>query len=359
MPYDQNTELPASVRSALPAEAQTQFRGAFNSASESGYSENRAFQIAWGAVKRNWKKGPDGKWVEKADTYKPTAAMASNARRALEVRAEKPPSQRGMTAVGLARARQLINRENLSLNTVKRMKAFFDRHQKDKQGATWSQKGKGWQAWMGWGGDEGWSWSKQIVRQANSEDKMQHEKMPQLSIAGSAEKSCASCSHYEKRYCNYHGMRTHEKETCSHHTKKTEKSLGFEVVKADDDEMLAFGWLYVAKMEDGRQVVDTSGDVIDVPTLEKASYEFVLKYRDAGERHQKEDGEIKPVGKLVECMVFTPEKIEALGIPDGVMKQGIWVGFKIDEPETWEKVKSGEYKMFSLGGTAIPKLIGG
>ena len=45
--------------------------------------------------------------MEKAETYKPTGAMAANARRALEVRAEKPPSQRGMTSAGIARARQL------------------------------------------------------------------------------------------------------------------------------------------------------------------------------------------------------------------------------------------------------------
>jgi len=295
----------------------------------------------------------------KNKTYKPTSEMAQNAKRALKVRAEKPPSQRGMTAVGLARARQLINRQPLSLDTVKRMKAYFDRHQQDKQGATWSEQGKGWQAWMGWGGDQGYAWSKRIVEQANRENKMHREKMAVLSLAQSLENSCGACRYYEKRHCSYHGMSTYEKETCDHFMGRVEKSLDFEVVKADEDQMLAFGWLYVSKTEDGRQVVDASGDVIDVPTLEKASYEFVLKYRDAGEQHQKENGEIKPVGKLVECIVFTPEKIEALGIPDGVMKQGIWVGFKIDEPDTWEKVKSGEYKMFSLGGTAIPELIGG
>jgi hypothetical protein len=96
--------------------------------------------------------------------------MAANARRALAVREEKPPSQRGMTAVGLARARQLINREPLSLNTVRRMKAYFDRHEVDKQGSTWDDQGKGWQAWMGWGGDEGWSWARRILRQQERDD---------------------------------------------------------------------------------------------------------------------------------------------------------------------------------------------
>lgn len=97
------------------------------------------------------------------ETFKPTAAMARNALWALEVRDSKPPSQQGMTAVGLARANQLIRRDNLSLKTVRRMKAYFDRHAVDKQGATWGAQGKGWQAWMGWGGDEGWAWAKGVL----------------------------------------------------------------------------------------------------------------------------------------------------------------------------------------------------
>jgi hypothetical protein len=54
--------------------------------------------------------------------------MAANAKRGLELRASQPPSNRGGTAVGLARARQLVNGEPLSLSTVKRMKSFIARH---------------------------------------------------------------------------------------------------------------------------------------------------------------------------------------------------------------------------------------
>ncbi len=103
------------------------------------------------------------------DSYIPNDRMASNARRALEVRAGKPPSQRGMTAVGLARARDIQNKKALSPETVRRMKAYFDRHEVDKQGATWDQQGKGWQAWMGWGGDEGRTWANAIVERLNKE----------------------------------------------------------------------------------------------------------------------------------------------------------------------------------------------
>jgi capsid protein len=102
-------------------------------------------------------------------SYIPTDAMADNARRALEIREKKPMSQRGMTSVGIARARDLINKRPMSEDTVRRMKAFFDRHEIDKQGETWDEQGKGYQAWMGWGGDEGYSWSTAIVERLNKQ----------------------------------------------------------------------------------------------------------------------------------------------------------------------------------------------
>lgn len=101
------------------------------------------------------------------DSYVPNDKMSANARRALEVRASKPASQRGMTSVGIARARDIQNKKPLSADTVRRMKAFFDRHEVDKQGSTWKEQGKGWQAWMGWGGDAGRTWANAIVERLN------------------------------------------------------------------------------------------------------------------------------------------------------------------------------------------------
>jgi phage gp29-like protein len=96
---------------------------------------------------------------------RPTEEMAKNAANALEVRRAKPASERGMIAVGLARARDISNRVELSADTVKRMVSFFARHEVDKDGSTWSDQGKGWQAWHGWGGDEGFAWAKRKVEE--------------------------------------------------------------------------------------------------------------------------------------------------------------------------------------------------
>ena len=91
----------------------------------------------------------------------PTPGMASAAKRALEWRAE---FKRGGTPVGVARARDLMNRKELSPSTVMRMKSFFACHEVDKKASGFNQGEEGFPsagriAWDLWGGDGGKSWS--------------------------------------------------------------------------------------------------------------------------------------------------------------------------------------------------------
>ena len=93
-------------------------------------------------------------------TYKPTAEMAAAARRGLKMRMESSPSQRGGTAVGLARARQFAGRQPVSLDVVKRTFSFLSRAK------TYYRPGKntpGTQAYLLWGGPAGLAWAKSIL----------------------------------------------------------------------------------------------------------------------------------------------------------------------------------------------------
>ena len=103
--------------------------------------------------------------------FKPPEGARKAAERALRRRKDKPQSQRGMTAVGIARARDLIAGKTLSPETVRRMLAYFTRHEVDKKGSTWDEYGKGRQAWDGWGGDAGFAWARKVVEQMNAADK--------------------------------------------------------------------------------------------------------------------------------------------------------------------------------------------
>ena len=103
--------------------------------------------------------------------FKPTESMAAEARRGLEWRKE---FNRGGTSVGVARARDVANRTNLSPSTVKRMHSFFSRHEVDKQGQGFSPGEDGYPsagriAWALWGGDPGQSWARKKAAQIDRE----------------------------------------------------------------------------------------------------------------------------------------------------------------------------------------------
>lgn len=57
-------------------------------------------------------------------------------------------------------------------------------------------------------------------------------------------------------------------------------------------------------------------------------------------------------GKLVESCVLTGRKAESHGNPGGTVPVGWWIGFKIEDDAAWERVKSGQYRMFSIEGKA-------
>lgn len=110
---------------------------------------------------------------------KPTSGMVSAAQQALDWREEYG---RGGTAVGVARARDIVNRENLSIDTVKRMYSFFARHEVDKQAEGFNSGEEGFPsagriAWGLWGGDAGQTWSKRIVDRVNSIDDRSYDIM--------------------------------------------------------------------------------------------------------------------------------------------------------------------------------------
>lgn len=123
--------------------------------------------------------------------------------------------------------------------------------------------------------------------------------------------------------------------------------VDFNIFKAREDEGLVSGWANVAIDKDGKAPLDWQDDVIAPETLEKAAINFMENYRGSGEMHR---GDSK--GTVVESIVFTKEKQQAIGIPDGVVPEGWFITVKVHDPEVFAKVKDGTYRMFSIQGTA-------
>lgn len=122
------------------------------------------------------------------------------------------------------------------------------------------------------------------------------------------------------------------------------------VSKSSDDKRLVFGFASTILDNEGNPLVDKQGDVIQEWEIEKAAYRYMLNSRDGGIEHV-----VTGVGKCVESMVFTQDKLDALskaGVTvDGVKPGSWWIGFYVQDDDVWESVKKGELSQFSIHGT--------
>ena len=124
------------------------------------------------------------------------------------------------------------------------------------------------------------------------------------------------------------------------------------ISKLVPDKKQVFGWAQVAQWQ-GVEVDDRQGDVVSIEELEKAAYDYVLDARVGGDQHAriaKSDTAPRQTATLIESMVFTPEKIEKMGLP-GDFPQAWWIGMQVTDDNTWELIKSGERTGLSVHGT--------
>ena len=107
---------------------------------------------------------------ERQEGYAPTDGMVAEARRGLEWR---QAFGRGGTQVGVARARDIVNRRRLSRTTVVRMASYFARHAIDKRAQGFRPGEPGYPsagriAWALWGGDAGQTFARSIIESSRS-----------------------------------------------------------------------------------------------------------------------------------------------------------------------------------------------
>jgi hypothetical protein len=105
-----------------------------------------------------------------SEGFVPPESVQNNARRGLEM-AEAGEAGDGLESATKGRAHDIASGKALSLDHVKRMHSFFERHDKTRP----DDGGKGnspWKtAWMLWGGDSGRSWAESVVGKEIGHDK--------------------------------------------------------------------------------------------------------------------------------------------------------------------------------------------
>lgn len=113
-------------------------------------------------------------------SFKPPKSVQREAALGLELRrrhkrgglSNKQASEFGIGS-GVQRAVNLSNGDSITFDTIKRMKAFFDRHRhyKDK-GYHDSKESASYISWLLWGGDPGYKWAKEIISKNKEESTM-------------------------------------------------------------------------------------------------------------------------------------------------------------------------------------------
>ena len=97
--------------------------------------------------------------------YKPNKQMQSDAQRAIDYNDSVPPSRQWGTRTGRIRAGQIARGEALSADIIVRMYSFLSRHKGNYEryvGA--DEKGKGYYAYLGWGGPSALGWAEDKIR---------------------------------------------------------------------------------------------------------------------------------------------------------------------------------------------------
>ncbi len=255
---------------------------------------------------------PDGSWMcgknhnsayditlESYTDY-PQAA-SNNAKRALDWADENGWGSCG-TPVGKRRANQLAKRQPISEETIARMSAF--RRQEGNKDTPYGE-GCGGLMWDAWGGSAGGNWAAKKLKQIRKEE--------------------------------------------------ASKQFAFSF---DDDKRIATGPLMIPNKMILRR--DEEGKPYYIyfskATIEKMAEKF-LKLNKHNNTDVDHNDDVTTQNTLLESWISEDKMYDKAYKMGFALPMGTWyVSYKINDDETWRKIKEGELKGFSLAGPFIEKM---
>lgn len=255
---------------------------------------------------------PDGSWMcgknhnsayditlESYTDY-PQAA-SNNAQRALDWADENGWGSCG-TPVGKRRANQLAKRQPISEETIARMSAF--RRQEGNKDTPYGE-GCGGLMWDAWGGSAGVNWAAKKLKQIRKEE--------------------------------------------------ASKQFAFSF---DDDKRIATGPLMIPNKMILRR--DEEGKPYYIyfskSTIEKMAEKF-LKLNKHNNTDVDHNDDVTTQNTLLESWISEDKMYDKAYKMGFALPMGTWyVSYKINDDETWRKIKEGELKGFSLAGPFIEKM---
>lgn len=110
------------------------------------------------------------------------------------------------------------------------------------------------------------------------------------------------------------------------------------IIKIDEEKHLVTGIVYEP------DTIDSQGEFMSAPAIEKAAHDFLMNYRNIDKSHSFEAEDAKVVESYI---AKTDHDIEGATI-----KKGTWVMTTyIGDTAIWEQVKKGELNAYSMGGS--------
>lgn len=116
------------------------------------------------------------------------------------------------------------------------------------------------------------------------------------------------------------------------------------IAKADKQKQIVYGVILTP------DEIDAQEDFMNADDIEAAAHKYLEKSRVIGSRHAK------PTDAFPVESYIAPQDLQFDGGPYGpqLVKKGAWVlGVKVPDPAEWEKVATGEYQGFSVGGFGL------
>lgn len=264
---------------------------------------------------------------------KPNDAMANEAKRGLEWREKYG---RGGTAVGVARARDISNKKELSIDTVNRMSSYFARHEVDKKAEGFSPGEKGYPsagriAWALWGGDSGQAWVRRIKKSMEAAE----ERADDMELSITDDLIIETDKDYE-------AMKESMEETRA--TEKVEyRAMHVEKGPVDEEKrtaMIAISSEAPVERSFGMEVLEHSEEAIDLSFLASGRAPLLLDHDPKQQIGIIESVELDSEARRLRAKVrFGRNGLAASAFDDVVdgIKSNISVGYSINKLEKRDK----------------------
>jgi Putative phage serine protease XkdF len=123
----------------------------------------------------------------------------------------------------------------------------------------------------------------------------------------------------------------------------------FTVLHKDSAKRIIYGWASVSSVRksDGTLVPyrDSQGDVMADSVLENMAHSYVEMSRSSKAMHSGNE-----IGHCIASLPMTQDVQDAMGVTCD--RVGWFLGLKIDDDATWNRVVKGEFTGLSIGGFA-------